>query len=367
MKITRIDVYKKSYHLIEQVYAWSRGRSVSVLDSTIVKVHTDEGLAGYGECCPLGAAYMSAYPEGVRAGLKQLGPELLGRDPLQIKALNSFMDSVFYGHEYVKSPIDIACWDLLGRATGQPVSTLLGARYVDDFPIYRSLSQGSPQEMVERAAQYRADGVRHFQVKVGGEPDEDIARVRAVLEESQPGEVVVVDANTGWNLHQATRVVNGLRGETVYIEQPCLTLAECLAIRACTDLPMVLDEVITGVGPFLEAYRKRAMDAINLKVSRVGGLTKAAQVRDLAQVLGVAVDIEDAAGGDVMAAAISHLAASTRPEFLFTATVANNRYKESVSPDAPRPQKGRVSVPRGHGLGITVDEESLGQPLFSIS
>ena len=74
MKITRIDVYKKSYHLIEEVYAWSRGRSVSVLDSTVVKVHTDEGLTGYGECCPLGAAYMSAYPEGVRAGLKQLGP-----------------------------------------------------------------------------------------------------------------------------------------------------------------------------------------------------------------------------------------------------------------------------------------------------
>ena len=277
------------------------------------------------------------------------------------------MDSVFYGHEYVKSPIDIACWDLLGRATGQPVSTLLGARYVDDFPIYRSLSQGSPQEMVERAAQYRADGIRHFQVKVGGEPDDDIARVRAVLEESQPGEVVVADANTGWNLHQATRVVNGLRGEKVYIEQPCLTLAECLSVRARTDLPMVLDEVITGVGPFLEAYRTRAMDAINLKVSRVGGITKAAQVRDLAQALGVAVDIEDAAGGDVMAAAISHLAASTRPEFLFTATVSNNRYKERVSPDAPRPKKGRVSVPRGPGLGITVDEESLGQPLFSIS
>ena len=367
MKIVRIDVYQKSYHLIEKMYAWSGGHSVTALDSTIVKVTTDQGLTGYGECVPLGAAYMPAYAEGVRSGIRELGPQLLGRDPLQIKALNSYMDSIMFGHEYVKTPIDIACWDLLGQATGQPISTLLGARYVEDFPIQKPISKGSPKEMVERMARYRAEGIRHFQMKMGGDPDEDIDRVKTVLDATEVGEVVVADANTGWNLHQATRVVNALKGEGVYIEQPCPTLAECLVVRSRTSLPMILDEVITGIGPFLEAYNRRGMDVINIKVSRVGGLTKAAQLRDLAQSLGVALDHEDAASGDIMTTAIAHLAASTRPEFFFIASTANYRYHESVSPDAPRPNNGRVPVPKGPGLGITVDEKALGQPLFSIS
>ncbi len=366
MKIARIDVYQKSYHLLEKVYAWSGGHSVTEVDSTIVKLTTDEGLVGYGECTPLGPAYMTAYADGVRAGIRELGPALLGRDPLQVRALNTFMDSALFGHNYVKSPIDIACWDLLGQATGQPVSILLGARYVEDFPIYRGVSQASPQEMVDKVAKYRAQGMHHFQLKVGGDPDEDIARIGAVLETVEPGEVVVADANTGWNLHQATRVVNALRGERVYIEQPCPTLTECLSVRARTDLPMVLDEVITGVGPFQEAYERRGMDVINLKVSRVGGITKAAQVRDLAQALGVALDIEDSPGGDIIACAITHLVASTRPEFFFAGTIANDRYHESVSPGAPRPKGGRAPVPRGPGLGLTVDEEALGPALFSI-
>ncbi|MCH9035709.1 MAG: mandelate racemase/muconate lactonizing enzyme family protein [Chloroflexi bacterium] len=367
LKIERIDVYQKTYTVVEEVYAWSRGRSVSSLDGTVVKLTTGEGLVGYGECVPLGPAYMPSYAEGVRTGVRELGPQLIGLDPLHLKAINTFMDSVMSGHGYVKTPIDIACWDLLGKATGQPISTLLGARYVEDFPIYRALSQGTPEEMVESAARYRAQGIRHFQMKVGGTADEDIPRIKAVLDSVQDGEVVVADANTGWNLHQATRVVNALRGERVYIEQPCPTLAECLSVRSRTSLPMVLDEVITGVPAFLEAYRQSAMDVINIKVSRVGGLTKAAQLRDLAQDLGVAVDLEDAASSDIMAAALAHLVASTRPEAFFTASIWNYRLRESISPDAPRPENGRVPVPKGPGLGITIDEEALGPPLFSIT
>lgn len=367
MKIAQIDVFGKSYSLVEKVYAWSGGHFVNTLDSTIVKITTDEGLVGYGECCPLGPAYMTAYAAGVPTGIRELGPILLGRDPLQVGALNALMDSTMFGHNYVKSPIDIACWDLLGKATRFPVSTLMGGRYVEDFPIYRAVSQAAPGEMAEKVAGYKSEGYRRFQLKVGSAPDDDIARIKAVLEVAEPGDTVVADANTGWNLHQATRVVNALAGQKVYIEQPCPSLAECLSIRQRTDLPMVLDEVITGVGPFLEAYSNSAMDVINIKITRVGGLTKARQIRDLAQTLGVAMTLEDAGGGDLTTAAITQMVSSTRPEFVFTTTVFSDWFHESISSDAPRVKNGRMTVPERPGLGITVDEKELGSPLFTLS
>ena len=366
MKINRIDVFQKTYTLTEKVYAWSGGHFVNSLDSTIVKITTDEGLSGYGECCPLGPAYMAAYAAGIPTGIRELGPGLMGLDPLQVGAVNTFMDTTFYGHNYVKSAIDIACWDILGKATGRPVSSLMGARYVDDFPIYRAVSQAEPREMAEKVTGYRAEGYHRFQLKVGSTPERDVAMVRAVLGVVEPGDIVVADANTGWNLHQASRVVNALGGEEVYIEQPCFTLAECVSIRRRTSLPMVLDEVITGVGPFLEAYGQSAMDVINIKISRVGGLTKARQLRDLAQTLGVAMTLEDSSGGDITTAAIAHMVASTRPEFVFTTTVFSDWYDEGICPDVPRIEGGRVSVPQGPGLGVTVDEERLGPPLFTL-
>lgn len=367
MRITRLDVYQKNLHLLEGTYAWSKGRSVNSLDATFVKITTDDGLSGYGECTPLGPTYMPSYAEGVRTGLRELGPNLIGLDPLQPKAVNTEMDAALAGHEYVKTPIDIACWDVLGKATGLPVSTLLGAQYVREFPVYRALSRGTAEEMAESAAKYREQGIRHFQLKVGGRPEEDIVRIRAVLDFVEVGETVVADANTGWTLHEATRVVNAFGGEKLYIEQPCATLAECLTIRSRTDLPMVLDEIITSIPIFLEAYNQNGLDVLNAKVSRWGGITKTAQVRDLAQTLGVAVDFEDAASGDVMAAALAQLVASTRPQTFFTASIWNPRFKESVSPDAPWPVNGRVKVPQGPGLGITVDEEALGEPIFTIT
>ena len=129
MKITRIIAYRVELPLHEGSYKWSGGKSVTVFDSTIVAVETDEGITCHGEVCPLGPFYLPAYAAGARAGIAELGPHLLGEDPTEIDKLNLRMDSALQGHPYVKSAIDIACWDLLGKLTGQPVCVLLGGRY----------------------------------------------------------------------------------------------------------------------------------------------------------------------------------------------------------------------------------------------
>src|SRR6516165_4238484 len=188
MKIRRITAYRVELPLNEGSYRWSGGKSVTVFDSTVVRVDTDEGVTGYGEVCPLGPFYLPAYAQGVRAGIAELGPHLLGEDPRQLAKLNRRMDAALKGHAYVKSPIDMACWDILGKAAGQPVCTLLGGRYGEDFVLYRAISQESPEAMADRVAGYRAEGYRRFQLKVGGDPKEDIDRIRAAAAELQRGD-----------------------------------------------------------------------------------------------------------------------------------------------------------------------------------
>src|SRR6476620_7979758 len=260
MKITRILAYRVELPLHETTYKWSGGKSVTVFDSTIVGVETNTGLIGLGEVCPLGPFYLPAYAEGVRSGLRELGPHVVGADPRQLGKLNRMMDAALKGHPYVKSGIDIACWDILGQAAGLPVCELMGGRYGDDVHLYRAISQESPEAMAGRVAEYRAQGYRRFQLKGGGDPDVDIDRIHAVAAKLQKGDRLVADANTGWTQHEAMRVAKGVRDVDVYIEQPCLTYDECLSVRRHCDHPFVLDEIIDGIEPLLRGHADHAMD-----------------------------------------------------------------------------------------------------------
>jgi len=367
MKITRIQAYKVELPLHEGSYSWSEGKSVSVFDSTVVRIETDEGITGCGEVCPLGPFYLPAYGPGARVGIAELGPHLIGQDPTQLGKLNRLMDRALKGHPYVKSALDMACWDILGQAAGQPVCHLLGGRYGDDFVLYRAISQRSPEEMAENVVQYRAEGYRRFQLKVGGDADTDIRRIHAVADRLEPEDRLVADANTGWLKHDAARVVRAVRDVDVYIEQPCPSYEECLAIRRRTDHPFVLDESIDGMDILLRANAEQAMDAVNIKISKFGGLTKARQARDLCVSLGLAMTIEDSWGGDIVTAAIAHLAHSTPPEFLFTSTDFNSYVTVSTAEGAPQRAGGRLAASIEPGLGVRPRMEVLGEPVIDVS
>jgi L-alanine-DL-glutamate epimerase-like enolase superfamily enzyme len=276
------------------------------------------------------------------------------------------MDAALKGHPYVKSGIDMACWDLLGKAAGQPVCVLLGGRYGDDFHLYRAISQESPEVMAAKVAGYRGEGYRRFQLKVGGDPDADIERIRAVAAKLQTGDRLVADANTGWLMHDALRVVRAVRDIDVYIEQPCASYEECLAVRRHTDHPFVLDEVIDSIDVLVRGHADRAMDVVNIKISKFGGLTKALQARDLCVSLGIAMTLEDSWGGDIVTAAIAHLAHSCPPEFLFTATDFNSYVTVSLAEGAPQRKHGRLAASTAPGLGITPRMEVLGQSVVDV-
>ena len=366
MKITRIFAHRVELPLREGSYKWSGGKSVSVFDSTIVGVETDEGLVGYGEVCPLGPFYLPAYAEGVRAGLRELAPHLIGFDPRELSRLNHRMDAALKGHPYVKSGIDIACWDLLGQSTRLPVCVLMGGRFGERIQLYRAISQESPDAMAAKVAGYRAEGYSRFQLKAGGDPDTDIERIRAVRAMLKPGDRLVADANTGWALHEAMRVVRAVREVDVYIEQPCLTYEECLSVRRHTDHPFVLDENIDSLDMLLRAKGDLAMDVVNLKISKLGGLTKTRQARDLCVSMGIAMTLEDSWGGDVTTAAIAHLAHSTPEEFRFTSTDFNSYVTVSTAEGAPQRLNGVMEASSAPGLGIRPKMDVLGKRVVDV-
>lgn len=367
MKIQSISVYQVDLPLIEGRYTWGDGCFVENFDSTVVEIQTDEGLSGWGEVCPLGPNYLPAFASGARAGIQQIAPHLLDRDPTEPGVIYQEMNRALKGHPYAKSAIDMACWDLLGKASGQPVWKLLGGRFADSHPLYRAISQESPQAMAKKVHLYREEGYRQFQLKVGGDPSTDIQRIHEIRSFLDSGETLVADANTGWRTHEARRVVKQVEELDVYLEQPCASYEECLAIRQATRLPMILDECITDLSMLARAVSDRALDAVNLKIGRLGGITPWRACRDFCLEAGIPMTIEDAWGSDLVTAAISHLAISTPPELLFSATDFNGYVSVRTTTGAPRREAGRLSPGYAAGLGVTPLEEVLGEPFYTVS
>jgi len=366
MKITEIREYRIELPLRDGSYNWSGGNAVTALDSTVVAVETDSGIIGYGEVCPLGPAYLPAYAAGARTGIAVVSPNLIGVDPRELSIVNQRMDQALRGHPYVKSAVDIACWDILGTASGLPLTTLLGGRFGSDFPLYRAISQDKPEAMAEAVAKYRDEGYRKFQLKVGETVETDVERIKAVRETLEGGDVLVADANGGWTQHQAIRVANAISNLDVYIEQPCATYEQCLSVRKHTQRPFILDEAIDSMATLTRGISDQAMDVVNLKISRVGGLTRARQFRDLCISSGIALTIEDTWGGDIVTAAIAHLAHSTPPEYLFSTTDFNSYVTVSFAENSPKRQKGRMSAPTLPGLGVKPRLDVLGNPILVI-
>ncbi len=364
--IERVEVYGYELTYAHGSYVMSDGRAVDGLPSTIVRVVTVDGLAGYGEVCPLGTRYLPAFAEGARAALREIGPALIGVDAANLGAVGSAMDGALLGHAYAKSPVDIACWDILGRRAGLPLYALLGGLRAASFPLYVAVPLAPADEMARFVAERMAEGVRHFQLKLGADPHDDAARAAEVARLLGDHGLLIADANCGWlpqDAVVAARLLDPL--DRVYLEQPCRTLEECVAVRRHTTLPMILDEIILDVPSLLRAVAANGLEAFNLKLSRVGGLSSARLLRDLAVELGLRVTLEDTWGGDVTTAAVAQLAASTRPEHLLTVSFMNDWTNEHVAGYEPRSADGVGAAPSGPGLGIEVDLERLGAPLFT--
>lgn len=363
MKITRIAVYKTTLPYVGGEYAWGAGNVISTAMSSVATIDTDAGISGCGEFCPCGENYMAAHSEGVEAAARLLAPLLIGEDPRQVARIERLMDRTVQGHGYAKAPFDAACWDILGKATGQPVWMLLGGKLTDGAPMYRVAPQKPLAETVAEMEAHRAAGYRQFQIKVGGDWSTDIDRIRETVPLLKSGEKAMTDANQGWRVDNAIRVVRATRDLDYILEQPCHTYNECQQVRRLCDLPMKLDECIVTMRDVHRLVQDKGAEIVCLKISKQGGLSKTRRMRDYLIDNRIPVVAEDTWGGEITTAALAHLAASTPEEFLINATDLHNYNTRSTGKPGPETRDGKLYASDQPGLGVEPDFDSLGSPV----
>ena len=366
MKITGASLFEYAVHYVHGEYVMSGGRAATEQQGLLLRLRTDKGIDGWGESTQLGGTYLPTSAAMTRSSLEDLLPYLIGADPTNILAVHEVMDGLLLGGTSGKSAIDVACWDLRGKALGVPVSTLLGGVINPSFPLYEAVPLGTPDEMASFVRNRRATGVNRFQLKVGNKPEEDLERVRAAVEAGDRDTVVIADANGGWNLIEAETALKGIDDYGVYVEQPCRTTRDSATVHRNSRSALILDESVTNAAELYEARTIASAAAVNLKLGRVGGITQAVRLRDLAQALNMMVTIEDTWGGDVATAAASHVAASTKPGALLTTSFFNDWTDGHVAGYNPRSVDGHGSAPVGPGLGISVNEGVIGDPVFTV-
>ena len=309
MKISRIDVFRLDIPL-EKPKRYPNMIHES-LDDTIVRLEIDAGLVGWGEICPIGSTHQPEHALGVRAAIEEMAPGLIGEDPTRTDRINATMNRWLMGGAYAKSAIDIACWDIAGKACGRPLYHLLGGRMQERARACPEIEMGPPETVKRRMSQYRAERFTHFQVKAGrgSNFDLDTARIRKAGECIRPGESLVVDANKAWKTHEALRILRLTEDVDFHIEQPCLTCAECLAIRRQARRPMILDECMTDINVLLQGLADNCFEGIGCKITRVGGITGMRLIRDVCTAAGKFMTVDDAWGADLSAAAQARTAA----------------------------------------------------------
>ena len=363
MKITRIRIYKTPLPYVGRAYVWGAGNAIETAMASVVVIETDAGLQGCGEFTPCGENYMVAHSEGVEALARLVAPHLLGEDPRQVGRIEELLDHLVQGHGYAKAPFDAACWDILGKACGQPVWMLLGGKLTDGAPMYRVAPQKATDETLTEMQRYRDQGYRQFQIKVGGDWATDIDRIHAGVDLLRPGEKAMADANQGWRVDNAIRVARATKDLDYILEQPCRTYEECQQVRRVAQQPMKLDECMTGMAVAQRIVADRGAEICCLKLSNLGGLSKARRIRDFLVENRIPVVSEDTWGGEITTSVVAHFAASTPPEYLQNTTDLMNYSTRSTGIGGAWAEKGKLYAPDTPGLGVTPDFDSLGDPV----
>jgi L-alanine-DL-glutamate epimerase-like enolase superfamily enzyme len=364
MHIRSINVYQMLLPVKGTAYRMASD-TVQSLDSTLVEVTTDDGLSGWGETCPIGPVYQPQHALGARAAIAEIAPGLIGQEVSSIRLLAKRMDERLNGHNYAKAAFDIAFYDLLGQRLGVPVSTLLGGALTDRVPAYYSTVVGNPDETARIAVEKVKAGYTRLQVKIGGrELEEDIATVHKVWEAVGFQAGMAVDANRGLTTAEAILLDRQCQNVPFVFEQPCNTMDEVASLKGRITHPVYLDENTEDLNAVLRAISSGIADGFGLKVTRLGGLTKMTTVRDMCAIRSLPHSVDDAWGGDVIAAACVHLASTVEPRRFEGAWIAQE-YIDGHDDEANAVviEDGHIAVPQRPGLGVKPAPGIFGKPL----
>ena len=376
MRISSIKTYNLTSDL-EIPFGWSQGwidrRSVGIL-----RIDTDDGLTGWGEGCggPAAAVVNEVF-----------SPLLMGQDPMNRNGLwQRMFHSVYNGNNAVGfagsaiSAVDIALWDLAGKAVGLPVSDLLGGRVRDKVAVYATglyYTEGEfPDRLLDEARGYVDAGFKGMKTKVGGLPmDEDVRRVIALREAIGPDIRLMIDANQAYNATSAIRIGKQLADcDITWFEEPVNARDIEGYLQVKSHLPMAISggENLRTRYEFSDFLARRAYDIVQPDVMNVGGITEMRAVAMTANAMGVQVN-PHVWGSPIMIAASLHLASTLPPcppardpqpyvqEPVMEFDRTPSRIREGLAKQAFDQVDGYLHVPTGPGLGIEIDEDVLAE------
>lgn len=364
VQIAEIAVYSHQLPVRGGPFVMASG-SVDELQTTLVRVTADNGAVGWGETCPIGPTYQPSHAGGARAALVEMGPGLIGANPLQATLVHRRMDSLLNGHSYAKAAIDIAAYDLVGKSLGVRVADLLGGAVTERVPSYYASGIGEPDDVAEVAARRAAEGWPRMQVKVGGRAIEiDIEAVRKVWERVGTRMRLVVDGNGGLTARDALRLSRECTDIPFVLEQPCATIEEITSIKSQLNHAVYLDETAVDLATVIRAAGQGLCEGFAMKLTRLGGLRNMATFRDICETWSLPHSCDDAWGGDIIAAACTHIGSTVAPRLNEGVWIAAPYIEGNYdSTNGIAIEDGHIQLPTGPGLGVVPDDGIFGEPI----
>jgi len=343
--------------------AWFAG--IKYKENVFVKLYTDEGIVGWGEATA--HPVTSETQQGLVSTIELFGELITGMDPFSIGAIHSKLDDFFlHGNSGARSAIDIALYDVMGKASNQPIYKLLGGGFQKSFGLLGTMPRDTSQAMAEMAAALVKQGYTCFEPKMTGQLEsleEDAKRLKAILNVVPESVLVIADPNQTWGTPKNTidlleRHFRDIKN--LAVEQPIhfSDLPGLKLITRAVSQKVVADEVASSIPVTMDIAHERAADMISLKLGKNGGFYKSIQMMRIAEAAGLEVRVDWTQGSRLLDTATAHLHACIRLVGCDPAVDYHLRIKEDpVVEGGVKLTDNGASVPEGPGLGITIDED----------
>lgn len=339
--------------------------TISAANYVLVRLRTDEGLEGLGEAVTLGGpSWGEESVETVQAMIETyLGPELIGQDPFRIEAIQARMARRAKGNLFAKAALEMACFDLVGKALGQPLYNLLGGLWQERIPLSWSLAIGDVVAEIAEAERLMERGHFIFKIKVAEQsPEADVARVRRLAEALGSRARLRVDANQGWDELTALATIPKLEPAGIELmEQPIArwNTAALARIARRVDVPIMADESVCTPHDAISLVTSEAADVFALKLAKAGGILPSKAVAAIAAAAGIPCYIGCMIETGIGTAAYAHFGAATPAVTLGCELFGPLMLVEDIVREPIRFEQGHIVVPSGPGLGVELDEAQV--------
>ncbi|MDH7513195.1 MAG: dipeptide epimerase [Clostridiales bacterium] len=357
MRISGIDVYYFDIPL-EQPFKIAIG-TVHEANNVLVRVQTDEGITGLGESCPF-APITGETQETNIAVARNLRDMLIGKDPLAIEPFLGLTGGLLHSNPSIVAAFDMALYDILGKVASLPLFRLLGG---EPRSLETDITAGldTPEKMAARAKEFIAQGYRKIKIKVGQDPELDIARLEAIREAIGGTPAISIDANQGWTVPQALAALKGMeKFRILFVEQPVVSWDTdgLRAVRQNSPIPVMADEALFSPQDAIKLIKADACDYFNIKLMKAGGIANSLKIGHIAESANIRAMVGCMLETRLALTAAAHLMAA-RKNIIFADLDGNASHTVDPVVGGMEVKGGAITLPESPGLGVDIDPAFL--------